>query len=66
MNELIACACGHGISSHSSLGCGDDHPRKCRCRETSTGLLERAVQSARVRYDGVATANATAAPTIRT
>ncbi len=62
MNELIGCACGHGISSHSSLGCNDDHPRKCRCRETSTELLERAVQSARVRYDGTAIASAVSTP----
>jgi hypothetical protein len=51
MTELIGCACGHGISAHSSLGCGNDHPRTCPCRITSSDLLELAVQSARVRYD---------------
>jgi hypothetical protein len=62
VNELIACACGHGISAHSSLGCGDDHPRRCACRVTSTDLLERAVRSARVRYDLPQSASYSAEP----
>jgi len=47
LQELIQCACGHGISVHASDGCQRHSPKSCSCSLSESDVLNHAILAVR-------------------